>query len=74
MSSEIECLNTSKVAFTMVGKNERFDLTASKEIVEACYSMPISRKKELGKRMLKTTIKITFNIEDRAVESMQCLS
>ena len=30
MSSEIECLKISKVAFTMVGINERFDLTASK--------------------------------------------
>ena len=74
MSSEIECLKISKVAFTMVGINERFDLTASKEIADACYSMPISRKKELGKRMLKTTIKVTFNIEDHTVESMECLS
>ena len=74
MSSEIECLKISKVIFTMVGINERFDLTASKEIVEACYSMSISRKKKLGKKMLKTTIKVTFNIEGRTVESMQCLS
>ena len=53
ISSEIECLKISKVAFTMVGIYERFNLTASKEIVEACYSMPISRKKELGKKILK---------------------
>ena len=32
--------------------------------------MSISRKKELGKKMLKTTIKVTFNIEDGMVESM----
>ena len=30
MLSEIECLKISKVAFIMVGINERFDLTASK--------------------------------------------
>ena len=58
----------------MVAINERFDLTASKEIVVACYSMQISRKKDIGKKILKTTIKVTFNIEDRTVESMQCLS
>ena len=74
MSSEIECLKISKVALTMVGINERFDLTASEEIVEACYSMPISIKKKLGKKMLKTTIKVASNIEERTVESMQCLS
>ena len=61
MSSEIECLKISKVAFTMVGINERFDLTASKEIIEALYSMPISRKKEIIKKMLKITMKVTFN-------------
>ena len=33
--------------------------------------MHISRKKELGKKMLQATIKITFNIEDHTVESMQ---
>ena len=49
MLSEIECLKISKVLFTMFGINGRLDLTASKEIVEACYSTPISRKKELGK-------------------------
>ena len=74
MSSEIECLKISKVALTMVGINERFDLTASEEIVEACYSMPISIKKKLGKKMLNTTIKVASNIEERTVESMQCLS
>ena len=58
----------------MVAINERFDLTASKEIVVTCYSMQISRKKDIGKKILKTTIKVTFNIEDRTVESMQCLS
>ena len=52
MSSETEYLEISKVAFSMVGINERFDLIAS-EIVEACHSMPISRKKDLGKRCLK---------------------
>ena len=35
--------------------------------------MPISSKKELGKKKLKTTIKVTFNIEDHMIESMQCL-
>ena len=49
LSSEIECLKISKVVLTMVGINERFDLTASKEIIEASYSMAISRKRELGK-------------------------
>ena len=53
MSSEIECLKISKVAFTMVGINERFDLTASQEIIEACYSTPISRKKNLERKWLK---------------------
>ena len=53
MSSETECLKISKVAFSMVNINERFDLIASEEIVEACHSMPISRKKDLGKRCLK---------------------
>ena len=72
MSSELECLKVSKVAFTMYSVNERFDLTASKETAEACYSMP--RKKELPRKMLKTTVKVTFNTEDRTVESMQCLS
>ena len=33
MSSEIECLITSKVAFTMVGINEISDLTSSKKII-----------------------------------------
>ena len=47
---EIECLKISKVVFTMDGKNERFDLTASKEIAGACHSMSIPRKKELGKK------------------------
>ena len=74
MLSEVECLKISKVAFKMVGLNNRFDLTPSKGIIAACYSMPISRKKELGKKMLKITIKVTFNIEDHMVESMQCLS
>ena len=74
MSSEIECLKISKVALTMVGINERFDLTDSEEIVEACYSMPMSIKKKLGKKMLKSTIKVASNIEERTVESMQCLS
>ena len=36
--------------------------------------MHISRKKELGKKMLQATIKITFNIEDHTFESMQCIS
>ena len=62
-SSKIECLKLPKVAFTMVGINQRFDLAASKEIVEACYSMPISRKKKRGKKMLKTTIIATLTIE-----------
>ena len=56
MSSEIACLKISKAEFTMDGVNERFNLTALKEIVEVYYLMPISRKKELGKKMLKTTI------------------
>ena len=51
-----KCLKILKVAFTMVGINERFNLTATKEVIEACYSIPISRKKELRKKMLKTTI------------------
>ena len=34
MSSEIECLKILKVALTIVGINERFDLTDLKEIVE----------------------------------------
>ena len=49
----------------MDGKNERFHLTASKEIAGACNSMSIPRRKELGKKMIKTTIKVIFNIEDR---------
>ena len=64
----------SKVAFTVVGINERFDLKASKEIVETCYWMLIFRKKKLGEKMLKTTIKVTFNIENRSVEPILCLS
>ena len=52
----------------MIDINETFDLAVSTEIVEACYLMPISRKNELGKKMLKTTIKEIFNIEDRTVE------
>ena len=36
----------------MVGINKRFDLVASKEILEACYSMSISRKKELGNKIV----------------------
>ena len=36
--------------------------------------MTISGKKELGKKMLKTTIKVTFNFENHTVELMQCLS
>ena len=67
VSSEIECLKISKVVFTMVGINKRFYLTTSKEIIEACYSMPISKKKEFGRKMRKATIKVTFNIEDGAV-------
>ena len=74
MSSEIACLKISKAEFTMDGVNERFNLTALKEIVKVCYLMPISRKKELGKKMLKTTIKVASNTEDRKVESMQCFS
>ena len=74
MSSDIECLNIWKVGFTMIGINERSDLTALKEIIEACYSMLIFRKKEIGKKTLKTAIKVTFNTEDRTVELMQCLS
>ena len=74
MSSQIECLKILKVAFTIVGINERFVLTALKEILEACYSMTISREEEHGKKMLKTAIEVTFNIEDRTVESMQRLS
>ena len=75
MSSELECLKVSKVAFTIFSVNERFDLKetkASKETAEACYSMPII--KELPRKMLKTTVKVTFNTEDRTVESMQRLS
>ena len=71
---EIECLKISKVVFTMDGKNERFDLTASKEIAGACHSMSILRKKELGKKMIKITIKVIFKIEDRMVKWIQCLS
>ena len=74
ISSEIEYLKISNVALTMVGINERLDLTALGSVVEACYSMPTSRKEELGKKILKTTIKVTFNIEDCMLESMQCLS
>ena len=57
MPSEIECSKISKVAFTMVGLNEPSDLIASEEIVNACYPMPISRKKKLEKKMFKTIIK-----------------
>ena len=57
MPSEIECSKISKVAFTMVRLNEPIDLIASEEIVNACYPMPISRKKKLEKKMFKTTIK-----------------
>ena len=59
-----------KVVFTI---DERLDITGSIEIIEVCYSMPISPKKERGKKMLKTTVHLTFNIEDHTVESMQCL-
>ena len=45
-----------------------------KKIIEAFYSLRISREKELGEKMLKTTIKVTFSIKDSTVESMQCLS
>ena len=62
-----------KVVFTMVGIDEWFDITGSIEIIEVCYSMPMSPKKEGGKKMLKTTVHLTFNIEDHTVESMQCL-
>ena len=74
MSSKIECLKISKVALTMVDINKRLDLTNLKELIEACYLMSISRKKEVEKKMPKTTIKVTFNIEDHTIESMQCLS
>ena len=76
MSSDIECLNIWKVGFTMIGINERSDLQeiSLKETIEACYSMLIFRKKEIGKKTLKTAIKVTFNTEDRTVELMQCLS
>ena len=57
MLSEMERLKISNVAFTMVGINDRFDLTASKELIEACYLMQISRKKELGTKMLKKQLK-----------------
>ena len=57
----------------MVGIDERLDITSSIEIIEVCYSMPISPKKERGKKILKTTVHLTFNIEDHTVESMQCL-
>ena len=59
-----------KVVFSI---DERLDITGSIEIIEVCYSMPISPKKERGKKMLKTTVHLTFNIEDHTVESMQCL-
>ena len=72
MSSELECLKVSKVAFTIFSVNKRFNLTASKETAEACCSMP--RIKELPRKMLKLTVKVTFNTEDRTVESMQRLS
>ena len=69
VKNAISKLVSFEKALIIVGVNKRFDLTASKEIVEACYSMPISREKEPGKKMLKTTIKVTFNIEDRTFES-----
>lgn len=48
------------------------DLTVSSiKTVKAHYSMPISRRKELGRRMLKTTIKRTLNIDDCTDESIQ---
>ena len=72
MSSEIECLKILKVAFSIVCINERFDLTVSSiKTVKAHYLMPISRRKKLEKRMLKTTTKRTFNIEDCTDESIQ---
>ena len=74
LASELECLKILKVAFTMVSGNERFELMTSKEVIEASYAMPITRRKELAKKMIKTSIKVTFNIEDRTVESIQCLS
>ena len=54
LASELECLKILKVAFTMVSGNERFELTTSKEIIEASYAMPITRRKELAKKMIKT--------------------
>ena len=74
LASELECLKILKVAFTMVSGNERFQLTTSKGIIEASYAMPITRKKELAKKIIKTSIKVTFNTEDCTVESIQCLS
>ena len=59
----------------MVVINEKLDLAASKGIVEACYSMPIfTIVVTLKKKMLKTRIKVTFNIDHCSVEPIQCLS
>ena len=57
MSPEIECLKIFKVAFTMVGINERFDLRASKEIVEAFYSMQYSERVNLERKCLIQQLK-----------------
>ena len=54
MLSEIECLKISKVAFKMVGLNNRFDLTPSKGIIAACYSKcQYPERRNLERRCLK---------------------
>ena len=74
MSSEIAISENLESSIHHGWWNERFNLTALNKIVKVCYLMPIFRKKELGKKMLKTTIKVASNTEDRKVESMQCFS
>ena len=49
LAPELECLKLLRVAFTMVSRNEKFELTTSKEIIEASYAWLITRRKELAK-------------------------
>ena len=54
MLSDVECLKISKEAFTMVGINERFDLTGWIEIIEVCQ---YPEKRNLVRKCLKQQLK-----------------
>ena len=72
MSTMEDCIKTSLLEFTAANTDDetRFDFRCTHSIIEKCFSIPVTSKREIGKAMLKYNVIITYNIADNMVTNM----